>query len=101
MLISPQETLVAARTAAELRAEYEDPIFSNVRAALMFSFRLSDSTVLAFPQCYGANPTFGARVLLSSFEWHGQAAQIRKIIEGNFRGLELALVLADYAAGRY
>jgi len=81
--------------------EQPEPVFSNVRAALMFSFRLADSTIIAFSQCYAGAPTFGARVALTSQEWHQQSADIRRIIEGNFRGLELAVVLADYAAGRH
>jgi hypothetical protein len=89
------------RAWSSLARQAPEPIFSNVRAALMFSFRLSESTILAFSQCYAGAPTFGARVMLTSQEWHQQSAAIRRIIETNFRGIELALVLADYAAGRH
>jgi hypothetical protein len=76
-----------------------DPVFSCTRSALMFSFRLAESTIIAFSQSYAGAPTFGARVMLTQQEWHQQAADIRQIIQRNFHGLELAMVLAEYAAG--
>jgi hypothetical protein len=65
----------------------------------MFSFRMAESSIIAFSQSYNGAPTFGAKVLLSQQEWHQQSADIRQIIQRNFRGIELAMVLADYAAG--
>jgi hypothetical protein len=78
-----------------------DPVFSCTRSALMFSFRLAESTIIAFSQSYAGAPTFGARVILTQQEWHQQAADIRHMIRSNFTGIELAMVLADYAAGSH
>jgi hypothetical protein len=95
-----QNLLAQAQARAALQ-RFQEPLFSDVRAALMFSFHMDEREILAFPQCYAGNPTYGCRVALTAYEWHAQAALIREDIAKNFRDLELALVLADYGAGRY
>lgn len=100
----------AIETASQLRQRIADrvrapsrerPVFDSVRHALMFSFRMAERDILSAAQCYAGNPTFGAHVTLTDHEWHAQAAQIRATIERHFDAIELALILADYGAGRF